>query len=201
MHIIFQSSTYGDPDLEHAAWSIADLVEADRLHASTACKAHPVGYRDIPRGPSSITEWRRVLACFRQRGGASTHHRVGACARLLPPTWRSIDSSQRSGVCSPASGPCTRVCSTWACAAPAHVFALHSSPEQFALHSSPEQRALHSSPEQRALHSSPEQLALHSSPAVACASAPPVCEPKPNPAVACASASPVCEPEKGGQAF
>ena len=30
---------------------IADLVEADQLHASTACKAHPVGYRDIPRSP------------------------------------------------------------------------------------------------------------------------------------------------------
>ncbi len=74
MHIIFRSSTYGDPDFERAAWSIiqsstrtlrrrtgsliADLVEADRLHASTACKAHPVGYRDIPRGLSSFT-WRR----------------------------------------------------------------------------------------------------------------------------------------------
>jgi hypothetical protein len=75
VHIIFWSSTYGDTDLEHAASSnqsstrtlrrrtvrlIAELVEADRLHASTACKAHPVGYRDIPRGPSSFT-WRRPL--------------------------------------------------------------------------------------------------------------------------------------------
>jgi hypothetical protein len=31
-----------------------------RLHASTACKAHPVGYRDIPRGLSSFI-WRRPL--------------------------------------------------------------------------------------------------------------------------------------------
>ncbi len=50
-----------------------------------------------------ITERRRVLACYRQRGGASAHHREAACARLLPPTWRSIDSSQRGGVCSPAT--------------------------------------------------------------------------------------------------
>ncbi len=44
-----------------------------------------------------------VLARYRQRGGASTHHSEMASVGPLPPTRRSIDSSQRDGQCWPAT--------------------------------------------------------------------------------------------------
>jgi hypothetical protein len=44
-----------------------------------------------------------VLARYRQRGGASTHHSEAVSAGPLPPTRRSIDSSQRDGQCWPAT--------------------------------------------------------------------------------------------------
>ncbi len=42
-----------------------------------------------------------VLAHYRQPGGASTHHSEMASVGPLPPTRRSIDSSQRDGQCWP----------------------------------------------------------------------------------------------------
>ena len=99
MHIIFRSSTYGDPDLELAAWSIiqsstrtlrrrtgsliADLVEEDRLHASTACKAHPVGYRDIPRGPFILHMAETFSSAHIAGAAGSTLIAGAACSTLI----------------------------------------------------------------------------------------------------------------------
>ena len=61
----------------------AHLLSFDRLHASTACKAHPVGYRDIPRGPFILHMAETFSSAHIAGAAGSTLIAGAACSTLI----------------------------------------------------------------------------------------------------------------------